>query len=108
MEDPLSIEIECKRNRERANRDVAKCGTKGAKGRAQKLKATPSWLTKDHKEQILQKYQRAANLESETGKVYEVDHIVPLLSDRIFGLHVPWKLQVLTLFGNRSKGNNFD
>ncbi len=35
----------------------------------------------------------------------EIDHIVPLVSDIVCGLHCEANLQALTMFENRSKGN---
>lgn len=76
-----------------------------AKRRAQKLQATPKWLSKEHILDIQKFYKEADRLTKETDILYEVDHIVPLQGKNVRGLHVPWNLQILTAFENRSKGN---
>lgn len=72
---------------------------------ASKIKASPSWLTKDHKFQISEIYSKAAIKTAETGIAHEVDHIIPLRGKVVCGLHVPWNLQVLPAYKNRQKSN---
>ena len=82
-----------------------------AKYRAAKRNATPQWLTDEDLLAIQAIYCLAkeagkmtsvAGLESET---FHVDHIVPLSSDKVCGLHVPWNLQILPASDNISKSN---
>ena len=80
-------------------------GKKLASVRARQLAKnyrTPSWVDKDELKKI---YIESARLTKETGIQHEVDHIVPLQGEVVSGLHVPWNLQILTQFENRSKGN---
>jgi hypothetical protein len=67
--------------------------------------ATPSWLTPEHKLQIRELYLAARRLTKDTGVKHVVDHIIPLRSNEVCGLHVPWNLQILTHIENSSKGN---
>jgi 5-methylcytosine-specific restriction endonuclease McrA len=76
-----------------------------ARRRARKLRATPPWLTDEHKMLILAIYDQAVRLSTETGMAHEVDHIIPLQGDNVCGLHVPWNLRVTTMRANRAKGN---
>jgi hypothetical protein len=73
--------------------------------RAQKLNATPKWLTKEQKERMKQFYIERDRLREVTGIIYHVDHIVPLIGNNVCGLHVPWNLQILPWYENLSKGN---
>jgi len=73
--------------------------------RAQKLNATPPWLTKEHKDQIKAIYIERDRLRKLDGIMYHVDHIMPLLGREVCGLHVLWNLQILTEHCNLSKGN---
>lgn len=73
--------------------------------RAQKRQATPKWMTKSHRDEIKKIYKQARELEKVTGLKYHVDHIVPLISDEVCGLHLPWKLRPLESKANMSKGN---
>jgi hypothetical protein len=68
--------------------------------------ATPPWLTKKQKTQIRQLYQIAITMTQTTGEQYVVDHIYPLRSDTVCGLHVPWNLRVITRAENLQKSNS--
>jgi hypothetical protein len=67
--------------------------------------ATPPWLTKKQKTEIRQLYQIAITMTKTTGEQYVVDHIVPLRSSDVCGLHVPWNLRVITQEENLKKSN---
>lgn len=67
--------------------------------------ASPSWLTKQHKQEIRAIYKKALEWTEKYGQEYSVDHIVPLRGRLCSGLHVPWNLQLLTRVENSSKGN---
>jgi 5-methylcytosine-specific restriction endonuclease McrA len=67
--------------------------------------ATPPWLTRKQKTEIRQLYQIAIIMTKTTGEQYVVDHIVPLRSPDVCGLHVPWNLRVITQEANLKKSN---
>ena len=67
--------------------------------------ATPQWLTRRQKSEIRQLYQIAMTMTKTTGEQYVVDHIVPLRSEFVCGLHVPWNLRVITREENLAKSN---
>jgi len=68
-------------------------------------KATPPWLTRKQKSEIRQIYQIAITMTNTSGEQYVVDHIVPLRSSDVCGLHVPWNLRVITQEENLKKSN---
>jgi 5-methylcytosine-specific restriction endonuclease McrA len=76
--------------------------------RAQKLKATPAWLTLEHLKEIKLLYLKSKIISKETGTQHQVDHIVPLLGKEVCGLHVPWNLRVITAEENRKKCNKLE
>lgn len=76
--------------------------------RAQKVRATPPWLTDEHLATIRAVYAEAARLTEATGIAHHVDHIIPLIHEGVCGWHTPWNLQVLTAENNRRKSNSFD
>jgi len=67
--------------------------------------ATPPWITAEQKLAIRQLYLNAQKLTKLTGERYVVDHIVPLISPEVCGLHLPWNLQVMTQEDNLKKSN---
>jgi hypothetical protein len=67
--------------------------------------ATPKWLGAEEKLAMRKLYLQAMDLTKLTGERYVVDHIVPLLSDEVCGLHVPWNLRVITQEENLRKSN---
>lgn len=75
---------------------------KKARRRAAKYNATPWWLTAEDLHSIELWYRLAVSLGE------QVDHIVPLKSPIVCGLHVPWNLRVIPAGENLSKGNRED
>jgi len=67
--------------------------------------ATPPWITKEQKVAMRELYLSAAELTKLTGERYVVDHIIPLISPEVCGLHVPWNLRVITQEENLKKSN---
>lgn len=70
--------------------------------------ATPPWLTRKQKTEIRHLYEIAITMTKTTGEQYVVDHIVPLRSDEVCGLHVPWNLRVITQEENLKKSNKHE
>lgn len=67
--------------------------------------AMPEWVDR---KALAEVYRLAIELEEKTGEKYHVDHIIPLVNDKVCGLHVPWNLQVIPAKENIKKGNSFD
>lgn len=64
---------------------------------------TPSWLTKEQRQEMRDFYTVAFMFKIYTGQEYEVDHIVPIAGETVCGLHAPWNLQVIERKENRAK-----
>lgn len=67
--------------------------------------ATPPWVTRKHKTEMRELYKISITMTKTTGVLYVVDHIIPLRSDLVCGLHVPWNLRVITQEENLRKSN---
>ena len=70
--------------------------------------ATPSWLTKEHKEWIKSIYAESHRIKCDGGIDTAVDHIIPIKGKDVCGLHVPWNLRVTSKQYNSHKTNNTD
>lgn len=76
----------------------------GAKRRASKLQATPLWANEFF---ISETYDLATLRTKAFGTPWHVDHIVPLQSKLVCGLHVECNLRVIPGVDNFKKGNRY-
>ena len=82
----------------------AKDAARAASRRAQKLKSTPRWADKSTIDAL---YTEADELTKSTNVRHSVDHIVPLNSPIVCGLHCEHNLRIITLSENCSKRNRY-
>lgn len=73
-----------------------------ARRRALRVKATPAWAEEFI---ISEAYELAALRTKTTGLEWQVDHIIPLKSKLVCGLHCENNLRLITAKENFSKGN---
>lgn len=73
-----------------------------AKRRVQKKQAIPPWFEKAEVEAL---YQQCKVKSIQEGKIYHVDHIIPINNIDVCGLHCLDNLQILTAEENLSKSN---
>lgn len=66
--------------------------------------ATPPWYDEENHKRILAIYKERDRLRS-LGRNVVVDHIVPVCSDEVCGLNVPWNYQIITEKENAQKSN---
>ena len=102
---PDGLTSQCKhcRNVEYKRNNRGKVNAQHAKRKKLIKRATPSWVDFLEIEKI---YKKAAEMTLKTGISHHVDHIMPIVHERLCGLHVPWNLQILTASENCSKKNN--
>ena len=86
-------------------KNLDKNAAKSSKRRAQMANACVSWADTDKIQAI---YSKCRQISDETGIEHHVDHIIPIKSDFVCGLHVENNLRILTGFENQSKHNNFE
>jgi hypothetical protein len=100
---PASVLREYRNAWKTANKTQIRADTKAR--RRKHRDATPPWLSRRQKSEIRQLYQIAITMTQTTGEQYVVDHIYPLRSETVCGLHVPWNLRVITQAENLRKSN---
>jgi hypothetical protein len=103
---PAEEKRRVKQSYKEANPDLYKALTSFRRRRFRD--ATPPWLTRKQKSEIRDLYRIAITMSRTTGERYVVDHIVPLQSDVVCGLHVPWNLRVITQVENLLKSNKHE
>lgn len=84
-----------------------RCNSTAAKRRFTIRNATPIWVLCEY-EEIINMYKLSKQKTVDTGIPHEVDHIIPLINDRVCGLYCLANLQILSAADNRSKSNKFD
>ncbi|MBT9516715.1 MAG: hypothetical protein IV112_08475 [Methyloversatilis discipulorum] len=66
--------------------------------------ATPTWA---NREAMLAIYRQRDQLVAQTGIPHDVDHIIPLVSRYVCGLHCEFNLRAIPATENRRKSNRF-
>jgi len=79
-----------------------------ARREAIKKRAIPSWSSDEWEEFLVEEVYHLSKLRSNsTGIKFEVDHIVPLNSKTVCGLHCSSNLRIIPKIENTSKGNRW-
>lgn len=85
-----------------AKANKAKKAASAAERRSARRLSTPAWADR---KLIANAYRWAAEATTALGVKFEVDHLYPLQSDFVCGLHCIENLVIRTMASNRSKGN---
>lgn len=100
----------------------AKVAAHTAKRKANRINATPNWLTDEDNAKIEKFYLEAQGKSKKYNEEYHVDHVIPLVGKDYFkmedgtvkyiqvvcGLHTPENMQVLRGLDNKSKQARFN
>ena len=100
---PSIEKARARRKHKAANPELYKALTSVRKRRHRA--ATPKWVGADEKKAIRQLYLEAQRLTKLTGERYVVDHVYPLISDEVCGLHTLKNLRIMTQAENLIKSN---
>lgn len=98
-------ERERERSKQYSKENPDKVRAQAARRRARRLSGTPKWANKFIIDEI---YDLAQKRQVATGVKHHVDHIVPLSSDYVCGLHCEQNLQILTAADNLIKSNRLE
>lgn len=92
--------------RERTREKTLLSRSLACKRRAEAIsRATPQWSDRSAIKRI---YNECSQLTKSTGKKFHVDHVLPLRSDIVCGLHVPNNLEIISERKNIAKKNFVD
>lgn len=83
-------------------RNLEKLAEYSARRKSQQLLAMPKWADES---KIADFYKQAQELKDDRGKTYHVDHIVPLISPVVCGLHWEGNLRIVSPAENTKKTN---
>lgn len=75
---------------------------KSIRRRRARSAATPSW---SNRQKVLEIYEQARKISELTGVQHHVDHVVPLTSKKVCGLHNEFNLRVIPATENLKKHN---
>ena len=89
-------------------KNSAAANVKSTKRRVRKLECTPDWLDVEYESLFMIEIHSLSIMRKlSTGFGWHVDHMVPLTSNKVCGLHCSDNLQLIPAFDNLSKGNAY-
>jgi len=103
-------DILAKRQRQYQIDNPGICNARASKRRASKLQRTPVWADFNLIKDVCLDCEEI-NLAAKTAgctETFQVDHVIPLQSKLVSGLHMENNLQIITVTENLSKSNKFN